>query len=163
MCNRSLVSRFVQAAGLAATIWVVSGCSTNPLASSDDDYGRRVSIARLRDVESMDLQRYQAPPRAEETQIPEAIRRLQTRFDDKESVNISLEEARVLVLTNNLDLKVALINPEIANQRVSEEEAAFESVFDLVARLNRPDQIHFVGVGSLLKRLPTTASTIDPV
>lgn len=160
MCNRSLACRFIPVAGLAAALWAVSGCSTNPLASSDDDYGRRVSIARLRDIDSMDIQQFEAPEREEKTEIPEAIRRLQTRFDNKDTVDLTLEEARVLVLRNNLDLKVALINPEIANQRVTAEEAAFESVFDLVARYNNIDSATTTALDSAQAEIGTVVPSV---
>lgn len=139
MFNRSLVRRSCHTLVLGALLAATSACSTNPLTSDESDYGRRVSIARLRDIDTMDIKRYQAPPREKEPDIPEAIERLKTRFDNKDTLELSLEEARVLVLVNNLDLQVALINPEIANQRITEEEAAFESLFDLTARYNNID------------------------
>jgi len=40
-----------------------------------------------------------------------------------------VEESRALTLENNLDLQVELINPAIAAERVSQEEAQFEATF----------------------------------
>ena len=42
---------------------------------------------------------------------------------------LSIEECRQIALQNNLDLRVELLNPTIASQAISEEEARFESVF----------------------------------
>jgi outer membrane protein TolC len=44
-------------------------------------------------------------------------------------LELTLEECRALTLENNLDLKVQLINPALAAERVSEQEAQFEAVF----------------------------------
>ncbi|MBN1392572.1 MAG: TolC family protein [Sedimentisphaerales bacterium] len=44
-------------------------------------------------------------------------------------IGLSIEQCRAMTLSNNLDLKVQLISPAIAAQRVSEEEAKFESSF----------------------------------
>ena len=42
-------------------------------------------------------------------------------------IELTLEQCRALALENNLDLKVQLINPTIAAERISEEEARFEA------------------------------------
>lgn len=47
----------------------------------------------------------------------------------KSEVKLNIEQCRMMTLTNNLDLKVQLIEPAIAAQQVSEEEAKFESSF----------------------------------
>ena len=44
-------------------------------------------------------------------------------------VTITLDEVRQMALENNLDLKVELLNPTIAQTQVSEEQARFESLF----------------------------------
>ena len=44
-------------------------------------------------------------------------------------LSLTLEEVRAAALANNLDLKVELINPSIAQQSVDAERAKFESVF----------------------------------
>jgi len=44
-------------------------------------------------------------------------------------LELSLAECRALALENNLDLKVQLIEPAIAAERVSQEEAQFEATF----------------------------------
>jgi outer membrane protein TolC len=45
------------------------------------------------------------------------------------TVSITLEEVRAAALTNNLDLKVEMVDPAIAQQMVDVERAKFESVF----------------------------------
>jgi len=46
----------------------------------------------------------------------------------KESVELTLANIRVLALENNLDLKIAEIDPKIAATQVSEEEAKFDDL-----------------------------------
>jgi outer membrane protein len=48
---------------------------------------------------------------------------------EKAEYTLSLEECRALTLQNNLDLRVQLINPSIAQESVNQEEARFESTF----------------------------------
>jgi len=44
-------------------------------------------------------------------------------------LEFSLEECRALALENNLDLQVQLINPSIAREGISQEEAKFDATF----------------------------------
>jgi outer membrane protein len=44
-------------------------------------------------------------------------------------LELSLEECRALALENNLDLRVQLINPSIAREGISQEEAKFDATF----------------------------------
>src|SRR5213075_3039605 len=45
-----------------------------------------------------------------------------------ERIELSIEQARQWALSNNLDLKVELLNPTIARASLSAEEARFESL-----------------------------------
>ncbi len=45
------------------------------------------------------------------------------------TIRLTIEEVRVAALANNLDLKVELVDPTIAQQAVDVERAKFESVF----------------------------------
>ena len=54
-------------------------------------------------------------------------------------ITLSLEECRALTLENNLDLRVKLINPTIAEESVNLEEAKFETIFNGVFRYSRTD------------------------
>jgi outer membrane protein len=56
----------------------------------------------------------------------------QTVGDDSsepELVEVSLEEARVASLENNLDLQVSLVDPLVAREQISEAEWVFETTF----------------------------------
>jgi len=55
-------------------------------------------------------------------------------------LELSLEQCRAMTLENNLELKVQLISPTLAAEKVSEEEARFESVFFANTTLSKTDQ-----------------------
>lgn len=56
-----------------------------------------------------------------------------------EQVELRLEDARLAALAGNLDLRVELVNPAIAEQIVSEERGAFEKTFLLGSSWQRRD------------------------
>ncbi|MDB5305600.1 MAG: hypothetical protein JWM97_3149, partial [Phycisphaerales bacterium] len=79
----------------------------------------------LREVETADLEKY-ATTRPAATQ-PD------TRPEQKNpppELILSIEECRLAALHNNLDLKVELYNPAIAQTSITEQEAAFEAMFN---------------------------------
>ena len=108
----------------------MAGCA-NPLWPASDDYGASPRFDRLRNIEPLDLQSAAkpAPP-------PEEAERIEPPADiwgEGEEAEISIEQARAEALRNNLDIRVALVDPAIAAEAVSVEEAAFESAFTLRA------------------------------
>jgi outer membrane protein TolC len=105
------------------------GCEGNPFASADGDYAKRVALERLRDVQPSRIEEFKraTPP------TPEDAAAARKRFESLEKFDLTLEQARAEALTHNLDLQVALVNPTIAAQQVSLEEARFESAFTLRA------------------------------
>ena len=111
----SALSRFCVTAGLGAIL--LCGCTHS--RENEDFYTYETPPEKLRQIETLEL---------EETKEEEIL-----KFDtyDQESADlmISLEECRALTLENNLDLRVELINPAIAAERVSQEEAQFEATF----------------------------------
>lgn len=122
--------------GAACLLVYLSGCA-NPLASSDDDYAKSIPMERFRRIESRTFQ--PAPPSEPETAEQTARDIAADRFAGRERAELSLEECRASALERNLDLQVALVNPTIANQALSEEEAAFEASFDLSANWRQTD------------------------
>ncbi len=118
-------------AGLCAT----SGCK-NPLKTYDDERGARLRLSQRREIQPFNMSQY-AVPEAQQRRDAELI--AGSRFEGLESFEMSLPEARASALHNNLDLQVALLDPTIAAQSVSEEEAAFESVITGSALWNETD------------------------
>jgi len=112
--------------GLAAT-----GCSANPFAPVNSDYGSTISVERTRDVQSLDLAGLVAEvqPNLETGEMD--LERPVSPFDGLEEMDLSIAQARAATLANNLDIQVALINPALNDQSVGEAEAAFNSAFTL--------------------------------
>ncbi len=118
----------------------LSACR-NPLKTYDDELGRRVDAASLRSADNLPLTDHAV---LDEKRYPEE--QLQERPDlyvGAATRDVSIEQCRVWTLENNLDLKVAMIAPEISVTAVSEEEARFESAFFARMRLSdaEPGQI----------------------
>jgi outer membrane protein TolC len=111
----------------AAALASLAGC-TNPFATRQSDRAKQVPQERLRTVDRLDLEPYAQPapppPKAGETPA-----RPPSRFEGVEKLDLSLDQVRAATLENNLDLKVALVDPVIAGQALREEEAKFEAVF----------------------------------
>jgi len=104
---------------------------TSPFHKHGDDLGERVSIARLRDISGPSPETFTPKPIQRTSQTPEEAEVLRNRFASMETMALGLEESRASVLANNLDLRVALIDPTIAQERVTQEDARFESAFTL--------------------------------
>lgn len=114
---------------LSCTCLCLVGCSANLFAPVESDLGERLSVERTRDVGSLDLAGFVA-----ESQPTPDAQNLEARpspFEGLTELGLTIEEARAATLANNLDLKVALVDPSIEAQSVSEAEAAFNSAFTL--------------------------------
>ena len=100
----------------------------------DDHKSDRVSFApeRFRAVETLDLTRAK-DQKNDRTDVNDA-----NAVPAKE-VALTLEQCRAMTLENNLDLKVQLISPAIAAEKVSEQEAQFEAAFFSNVRYGKTD------------------------
>ena len=104
---------------LISVLFSLAGC--NQLSHEDPD-ALKINLERLRRIETLGLK---------EVEVEEPVHRDVNDVNEvpAEELELSLEQCRALTLENNLDLKVQLINPAIAAERVSQEEARFESAF----------------------------------
>jgi outer membrane protein TolC len=116
---------------------ICASCS-NPLTSSPHDYSARPPFDRLRAIERLDKDKYINLPAAPEPGAaagapaeppPAAGQKYTSRFAGAPAADLRLEEARIAVLENNLDLRVALSDPLIQSEALRAEEAKFEAVF----------------------------------
>ncbi|MHC4889628.1 MAG: hypothetical protein ACYTEO_09240 [Planctomycetota bacterium] len=89
----------------------MAGCERLP--AGEEFYEIKIAPEKLRQIETLDLEKAEA----EERDRPDA-----NEVPPKE-LGLTLEQCRALTMENNLDLKVQLISPAIAAERVSEEEA----------------------------------------
>ena len=113
--HRCLVLLCICAVMLLCTF--LTGCESFP--GDEDFYEVTVAPEKLREVETLALQ---------ESEIGENDRTDSNAPPPKE-LELNLEQCRALTLENNLELKVQLISPAIAAERVVEAEAAFEAAF----------------------------------
>ncbi len=107
-----------------------SGCAGR--MSEEQLYSVEVTPEKLHQVEPMVLK--EAESQDDELEI----------IKDKTEpspleIKLSLEECRALTIENNLDLKVQLINPTVAAERITEAEAGFEAVFNARSVYSKSD------------------------
>ncbi len=163
---RGCVYALVVGAGVAG---VIGGCSSiGPLGEIDADFGRHASEERLRRIDRLAIDRFKAitpepvvdgaassagpgaapalgPGELTAAKAQETIQRLRDSAKSRDSVPLTLEQARAEVLRNNLNLKVALIDPTIARETLNAERAKFEAVFTPFASFASNDPARLAG------------------
>ena len=120
--NKKRFCLFVFLGGLGLILF--SGCR-----NGDDFYRIQIAPEKLRQVETLELQPAE-DKQPEHTDVNEPA---------PAKLELTLEKCRALTLENNLDLKVQLINPAIAAERVSQQEAQFEAAFSANISHTRTD------------------------
>lgn len=96
---------------------LLTGCE--PFPGDEKFYEIKIAPEKLRQVETLELQEAKT----------EENHRIDANEAPPKELKLNLEQCRALTLENNLDLKVQLISPAIAAERVDEEQAAFEAAF----------------------------------
>ncbi|MHC4556697.1 MAG: TolC family protein [Planctomycetota bacterium] len=96
---------------------LLTGCEQ--FLGSEDFYEVKIAPEKTRQIETLELQeaKDEEKRRADVNEVP------------AKELELTLEQCRALTLENNLNLKAQLINPAIAAEKVSEQEARFEAVF----------------------------------
>lgn len=79
------------------------------------------------------------PKKLDLTAPPVVLEEKDTTEAAEESHALTIADARAMALTNNLDLKIALIDPSIAATVVSEEEARFDDLIFARAKYSNKD------------------------
>jgi len=102
---------------LCSCALLLTGCESFP--GDEKFYEIKIPPEKLRQVETLELQKAEVKEngRPEPNAVP------------PKELGLTLEQCRALTLENNLDLKVQLISPAIAAEKISEQEAAFEAAF----------------------------------
>jgi len=120
MSKQFLLKWFRPAVFAGLGLIILTGCEQ--LSGDGNSYHTRIIPEKTRRIETLEL--HEA---ADEEQTPPDVNDV-NEVPPKE-VELTLEQCRALTLENNLDLKVQLINPAVAAERVSEQEAQFEAAF----------------------------------
>jgi len=118
--------RLIALVALVALAWTAAAGCRN---AADRYMTDVVPREQLRSVEPLDLEGMAAPEKEAEPAVGEPPGEL----------TLTLEECRATALRNNLDLKVALLSPTIANETVNQEEARFEALFFANAGMSKTD------------------------
>jgi len=121
--NRSVVVKSLVFASALGALIFLTGCEE--FAKEEDFYTIKTPPEQTRQIQTLKLE-----PKADGNEpIPDVNKPIEVNKPAQKEIGLSIEQCRAMTLTNNLDLKVQLIAPAIAAQKVSEEEAKFESSF----------------------------------
>lgn len=129
--------------GLGA-LAALAGCS-DPLALIQErpgDLAQRVPAERMRIMRPLDVESFKRPAEAGPA-VPSdpaaAAAAVKQRQMGAAMVDWSLADVRASAVANNLDLKVSLVDPAIADQGLAIERAKFDAVFTPSVRYRNDD------------------------
>ena len=105
----------------------VAGCPAPTLKEDPKIKALSTGLNAIEPVRPADLS--DSPPMSVEEATKEATEQITDPNEDIPVVELTLEEVRAATLANNLDLKVELINPSVAQRSLDEERARFEAAF----------------------------------
>ncbi len=121
------ICRIVRWAAVLGPALCVIGCGLPPVRSTPE---LAALAAKTRQIESVQLtDQSKSPPISIEQGTKEVTKEVTGPNQPRPMVKLTLEEVRAATLANNLELKVQLIEPSIAQQNIDIERAEFESVF----------------------------------
>lgn len=115
----------------------LAGCGTPTI---EKDPRIEALTNRLGEIETVHLEdQSKSEPVSIEQATKKAIEEISEPNKARPTVELALEEVRAAALANNLDLKVELVDPSIAQRALDAERAKFESTFFLAARHHRAE------------------------
>jgi outer membrane protein len=135
---------------LGIFILILPGCDV--FESQDSFYKMTVDPETLHSVDNLTLTEKPQQPDTNEPPYLIDVNRPQTN-----DVNLTLEQCRAYTLADNLNLKVQLIEPAIAAQRVNEEEAKFEAALYSNINFRKTD----TPISSTLEGSSTESTSVD--
>jgi outer membrane protein len=113
---------------VALTCLCAAGCQNPFWSLKDDSIGP--ALEALREIDTTDLTKHaRSEPVSVEEATEDALEELMVREPPPATVDIDLAQVRAAALANNLELKVQLVAPDIAETTVDEEQAKFEMTF----------------------------------
>ncbi len=136
----------------------LAGCSTprEPLLEAPArEKARVVTMTRLED------RSVKPPVTIEQAQRKREVERILQPPAPARELRLTVSEVRKAALENNLDIRVQLVPPAVAGERVSEEEARFEASFIGSASLQTQDLPEVAGVGGGKSRLGDSSLAVQ--
>lgn len=124
---------------VASVILILTGCGT-PVVEEDPRI--KALTTHLNEIETVKLEdQSTSEPISVEQATEEIVEHIKEPNESRPIVELTLAEVRAAAIANNLDLKVELVDPSIAQQTVDEERAKFESVFFGSAQYRRTEAV----------------------
>ncbi|MFK7884894.1 MAG: TolC family protein [Phycisphaerales bacterium] len=155
MTTKNRKTRAVLLAGVAGVALSGIGCSTNPFAEAPGDKDVLASEDRLRRIGTLRLERLDLDVAGTPEEQIEAVR---SKYAGREQVEITLDEVRLEAFEHNLGLRGTLVGPVIAQERLVQEEGAFDTLFTLDANWFNGDD----AVASSLSNGQSESQSITP-
>ena len=106
---------------------VVAGCSAPILKEDPNIKSLTTGLNTIDTVQPADLS--DSPPISVEQATKEVTEQITEPNESIPVIELTLEQVRAATLANNLDLKIELINPAIAQRTLDAERARFEAAF----------------------------------
>ena len=119
----------------AVVLWpalCMLGCGTPKVPSKPELAALQAKTGQIESVRLTEQSK--SPPISIEQATQEVAKELTGPNQPRPMVKLTLEDVRAAALANNLELKVRLVDPAIAQQTIDIERAKFESVFRASAR-----------------------------
>ncbi|MFM1804966.1 MAG: hypothetical protein RL136_1845 [Planctomycetota bacterium] len=114
---------------------VLHGCGDGLFGTGDRAW--RADDAQLRRIEALDpAAASTAPPVSLDEAAKQTLDEIEVAPSSADAVAVGLADVRAAVIGNNLDLRTVLVDPAIARENLSAEEAKFEATLFANARRN---------------------------
>ncbi len=125
---------------------ILTGCTASYLEEDISSQNVRIGLDRIDTVQLADHS--VSPPVTVEQATEQITQQVAEPNEVRQTVNLNLEQVRAAALANNLDLKVELVSPSIAQRTLDEEQAKFESTIFSSTDYQRTEA---VGTGAVTK------------
>ncbi len=131
---------------MSVVLVVLTGCSTSYL---EEEKNSKNLIRGLDKIDAVQLSEYSiSPPITVEQAAQQITQQVTEPNETRKTVKLSIEQVRAATLANNLDLKVELVSPSIAQRILDEEQAKFKSTIFGFTNYQRTEA---VGTGAVSK------------
>ncbi|MGE5297315.1 MAG: TolC family protein, partial [Solirubrobacterales bacterium] len=142
-------SRRTARVGWGVAVFLILGLAGCGTPEVEREPALAALAAKLDTIETVRLQEQsKSEPLTIEQATQQVAREIAEPNQTERTVELTLDEVRAAALANNLDLKVSMIDPAIAQAGLDAERAKFESVFFGSATYTRDDRVEGGAVSS---------------
>ncbi|MHC4602569.1 MAG: TolC family protein [Planctomycetota bacterium] len=141
-----------------SVVLILAGCGTPNIK---EDPKIKALTDRLNEIETIRLEEQSSSePITVEDATAEIVDQIEEPNVSRSEMELTLSDVRIAALANNLDLKLELINPSVAQLTLDEERAKFESLFFGSVGYSRTEA---VGTGSRSRSTSYNAGLDSPL